>query len=76
MIKTKIAFEDIRAGDLIECVRRLDGVKSVHTGIAFEYDEGFMAPSMSAWKTSEGGLLIVSDDSDAIYRIDVLGSGV
>ncbi len=71
MIKTKIAFEDIKAGDLLEVVNKQYGVRSVFTGIAFELDEDFPAPGSSMWKTSEGGFLVVTEDADVIYRIDV-----
>jgi hypothetical protein len=71
MIKTKIAFDEIQAGDLLESVGKHDGVKVVVTGIAFVFEKNFLGPEMDAWKTSENGLLVVSGDEDTIYRIDV-----
>lgn len=70
MKKTKIAFEDIKAGDLLEVVEEMHGVKTVETAIAFEKQE--INHGFSDWLTSQGGL-IVSDATltGAIYRIDV-----
>ena len=71
MIRTKIKFEDIRAGDLLEVVSKQYGVKSVFTGIAFELDEDYPAPGSHMWKTAEGGFLVITEDDDTIYRVDV-----
>jgi hypothetical protein len=70
MIKTKITFAEIQPGDLIEVVHVGDGVKSVETGIAFEYDGDYIS-GYGSWFTSEVGLLVVEDASQTIYRIDV-----
>lgn len=68
MKKTKIKFEDIQAGDLLEVVGNLSGVKSVVTGIAFESDT---APDGEIiWMTSEGGAIVFQWDRDAIYRVE------
>jgi hypothetical protein len=71
MKKTKIAFEDIKAGDLIEVNKTEYGVKNQHTGIAFELERDFAAPGTDAWKTSEDGIISVSNNGETIYRIDV-----
>lgn len=69
MKKTKIAFEDIKAGDLLEVVAVINGIKYTGTGIAFEKSKTKQGDS--EWQTSEGGTLTIEDDEDAIYRIDV-----
>lgn len=73
MIKTKIAFEDIRAGDLLEVVVKDFGVKSVLTGIAFKLERMDTGVSRESiwWATSEGGMIVNTDEDAAIYRIDV-----
>jgi hypothetical protein len=71
MKKTRIAFEDIKAGDLIHVVKKEYGVKNEHTGVAFELERDFAAPNLHAWKTSEDGILAVNDNGEAIYRVDV-----
>lgn len=71
MKKTKINFEDIKAGDLIEVVNKSDGVKRVETGIAFTKQEDYMS-GYAAWLTSEMGLLTLEGDiNDSLSRIDV-----
>jgi hypothetical protein len=74
MIKTKIAFEDIRAGDLLEVVVVDSGVKTVLTGIAF-HEQDWMPKSQPRrhwWETSEGGMIAVAgEEGGVIYRIDV-----
>jgi hypothetical protein len=69
MKKTKIAFEDIKAGDLIEAVAVINGIKYTGTGIAFEKTKTKQGDA--EWQTSEGGTITIEDDEDAIYRIDV-----
>lgn len=72
MTKTKIAFEDIKAGDLIEVTFVDFGVKNVLTGIAFETDslnQGGLTQTW--WKTSEGGMIVTKEENADIYRIDV-----
>ena len=71
MKKTKIKFEDIKAGDLIEVVKTEYGVKNSHTGVVFECEKDFGAPGMDAWKTVQDGILAVSNNGETIYRIDV-----
>ena len=68
MKKTKINFEDIQAGDLIEVVGSYQGVKSVQTGIAFESDK---VDGETIWMTAQGGAVAMEWDRDDIYRIDV-----
>lgn len=73
MKKTRIAFEDIKAGDLLEVIVKEFGVKSVMTGIAFKLetmDSGKSRPTIW-WATSEGGMIVNTDEESAIYRIDV-----
>lgn len=73
MKKTKIAFEDIKAGDLLEIVTSDCGVKIVATGIAFAqdvFDAGRGEPEVH-WITSERGLVVAKSEGAAIYRIDV-----
>lgn len=70
MIKTKITFKEIKPGDLIEVVAKEDGVKSVETGIAFEPSDDYIS-GYGAWFTSEGGLLVIEDSAQTIWRIDV-----
>lgn len=70
MKKTKIGFDEIKAGDLIEVVGKADGVKYVTTGIAFEFEDDYIS-GYGAWFTSEVGLLAVDGDTDEFYRIDV-----
>ena len=73
MIKTKIKFEDIKAGDLLEVVLKEFGVKSVLTGIAYEKEtmETGVSRDTIWWSTSEGGMIVNTDEESAIYRIDV-----
>lgn len=68
MIKTKIKFADIKAGDLIEVVDSIHGVKTVDTGVAFEKQE--IEHGFTDWLTSQGGLL-VSDSTltGTVYRL-------
>lgn len=67
MKKTKIEFADIKAGDLIETVDIVHGVKWVLSGIVFEK---FGLGGEQEWRTSQGGNIV--DESDTlIYRIDV-----
>lgn len=65
--KTKITFSEIQPGDLIEVVDDSDGVKTVETGIAHEYEAD--TDRFGAWFTKEGGLLVIEDDVIDIYRI-------
>lgn len=69
MKKTKIGFEDIKAGDFLEVVGKFAGVKSVNTGVAFEQD--VTEDEEKVWQTSEGGNIVMQWDKDTIYRIDV-----
>lgn len=73
MIKTKIAYEDIKAGDLIEVSFVDFGVKNVLTGIAFEQDTMSMGHGLTQtwWKSSEGGMIVTKEENADIYRIDV-----
>ncbi len=74
MLKTKIAFEDIKAGDLLEVVVVDSGVKTVLTGIAFNKQDWMpkSQPSRVWWETSEGGMVAVAgEEGGVIYRIDV-----
>lgn len=73
MKKTKIKFEDIKAGDLIEATFVDFGVKNVLTGIAFELDQMSMGHGIvqTWWKTSDGGMIITKEESADIFRIDV-----
>ena len=75
MIRTKIAYEDIKAGDLLEVVVVDNGLKTVLTGIAFE-ERDYMpksAPHRKWWETSDGGMLAVDEEfgGGTIYRVDV-----
>jgi TusA-related sulfurtransferase len=74
MKKTRIAFEDIKAGDLIEVVIVDGGAKSVVTGIAFKKEEinREWQDAHVFWSTSEGSMVAVKDEQLAtIYRVDV-----
>lgn len=73
MKKTRIAFEDIKAGDLLEVVVKEFGVKSVMTGIAFKLERMDSGVSRETiwWATSEGGMIVNTDEDSAIYRIEV-----
>ncbi len=78
MKKTKIKYEDIKAGDLIEAVFVDFGVKNVLTGVAFEQDvltTGGSPVQQTWWKTSEGGMIVTKEEKAEIYRIDVLERG-
>lgn len=68
-MKTKISFAEIKPGDLIEVVDETDGVKTVQTGAAHEYDGD--TDRFGAWFTEENGLLVIEDASQDIYRVDV-----
>lgn len=68
-MKTKITFKEIQPGDLIEVVGEADGVKAVESGIAHEYDAD--TDRFGAWFTEEGGLLVIEDARQEIYRVDV-----
>lgn len=74
MKKTKIAFEDIKAGDLLEVVLVDGGVKAVLTGIAFQKEEvnaGWQDAHVF-WSTSEGSMVVAKHEEGAtIYRVDV-----
>lgn len=67
MIKTKIEFKDIRAGDLIEAVDKAHGVKMAFTGVAFEK---FGLEGEEEWHTSQGGTIVMDLDDSEIWRID------
>lgn len=69
MKKTKIAFEDIKSGDLLEVVHKASGVHEVLTGIAFESEKDHQGETV--WMTSEGGAIALEWDRDTIYRVDV-----
>lgn len=73
MKKTKIEFKDIKAGDLLEVVVKEFGVKSVMTGIAFhrEFMETGVSRETVWWSTSEGGMIVNTDEDSEIWRIDV-----
>lgn len=74
MKKTKIAFEDIQAGDLLEVTIVDCGVKYVLTGIAYEFEvlEAGSFDPVSMWNTSDGGMIVADEEDGAvIYRIDV-----
>jgi len=73
MKKTKIEFKDIKAGDLIEAVAVINGIKYTGTGVAFEKSKTKQGDS--EWQTSEGGTITIEDDEDTIYRVDVFGEG-
>lgn len=74
MKKTKIAFDDIKAGDLLEVVVVDNGVKSVITGIAFKLEILWDGDERTHvyWATSEGGMVVNSEEGADIYRIDVV----
>jgi hypothetical protein len=69
MKKTKIAFGDIKSGDLLEVVHKASGVHEVLTGIAFESEKDHQGETV--WMTSEGGAIALEWDRDTIYRVDV-----
>ncbi len=69
-MKTKIEFAEIEPGDLLEIVDESDGVKTVETGTAHEYDGDYIS-GYGSWYTEEGGLLVIEDDTQDIYRVDV-----
>lgn len=69
MKKTKITFEDIKAGDLIQTLDNVHGVKWELTGIAYELAD--LGQGDAEWRTSQGGALVDNVSEDAIYRIDV-----
>jgi hypothetical protein len=71
--KTKIKFEDIKDGDLIEAVNTMHGVKYTQLGIAFEKVQ--TPQGDYEWRTSQGGSVTVEDDEDEIYRIEFNDSG-
>jgi len=73
MKKTKIKFEDIKAGDLLEVVVKEFGVKSVMTGIAFHLEvmETGVSRETVWWSTSEGGMIVNTDEDSEIWRVDV-----
>lgn len=68
MIKTKIEFKDIKAGDLIQTVDKVHGVKWELTGIAFELVD--LGQGDLEWRTSQGGALVDNTAEEAIWRID------
>jgi hypothetical protein len=68
--KTKIEFSEIKPGDEIEVVSEVYGVKNIGSGIAHEIDGDF-ASGYGAWYTEEGGVLVIEDDTQDIYRVDV-----
>lgn len=70
MKKTKIAFGDIKAGDLIEASFTAHGVRISSTGTAFEAVKTTQGDLM--WQTSQGGLITVEDDGDDIFRVEVV----
>ena len=72
MIKTKIAFDEIQAGDLLEIVSVEQGIKAVMTGIAFEK---FERQGEIQWETAQGGLIAANYSGEEIYRIDVKEAG-
>jgi hypothetical protein len=69
-MKTKIEFAEIKPGDLVEVVNESDGVKTVDTGTAHEH-EGDWVSGYGAWYTEEGGVLVIEDNRQDIYRVDV-----
>jgi TusA-related sulfurtransferase len=78
MTKTRIAFEDVKAGDLLEVVVVNSGVKSVITAIAFQREELVTGRDWKGneerqvlWNTSEGGMIVANGEEAVIYRIDV-----
>jgi len=71
MIRTKIKFEDIKAGDMLYVVGKHAGLKMETTGIAFEKTGNDTAGHY--WMTSEGGTLIDDRyDDEVIYRLDLV----
>lgn len=69
-MKTKITFEEIKPGDQLEIVDETDGVRSVESGTAHEYDGDYIS-GFGSWYTSDGGLLVIEDDRQDIFRVDV-----
>lgn len=70
MKKTKIKFEDIKAGDLLEIVDNIHGIKIVEAGVAFEKQT--IMSGFTDWLTSQGGLLISdSTFTGSLFRVDV-----
>jgi hypothetical protein len=67
--KTKIEFSEIKPGDEIEVVSEVYGVKNIGSGIAHEIDGDFTS-GYGAWYTEEGGVLVIEDDTQDIYRVD------
>lgn len=70
MKKTKITFEEIKAGDMILTEYTAHGVKSTAMGIAFEQYK--TRSGFTEWRTAQGGT-ITDDmvDEDAIYRVEI-----
>lgn len=75
MNKTKIAFKDIKAGDLLKVVVVDAGVRSVLTGVAFKLEILWDGDERTHvyWATSEGGMIVNDEEGATIYRIDVTG---
>jgi hypothetical protein len=73
MKKTKIKFEDIKAGDLLEVVVIDDGVKSVLTAVAFEIETLKIGQRdvQVWWKTSEGGMIVTKEEEAGIFRLEI-----
>lgn len=73
MKRTKIKFEDIKAGDLLEVVLVDNGVKSVLTGTAFKLEILWDGDERTHvyWATSEGGMVVNDEEGADIWRIDV-----
>lgn len=73
MKKTKIAFEDIKAGDLLEVVVLDAGVKSVLTGVAFKLEILWDGDERTHvyWATSEGGMIVNDEEGAVIHRVEV-----
>lgn len=67
MIKTRIEFKDIKAGDLVEAVDKVYGVKLAATGVAFER---FEVDGGEEWRTTQGGIIVADSDAAEIWRID------
>jgi hypothetical protein len=67
MVKTKIEFKDIQAGDLVEAVDKVYGVKLAASGVAFEK---FGLDGGEEWRTSQGGIIVADWDAAEIWRID------
>lgn len=74
MNKTKLKFEDIKAGDLLEVVLVDNGVKSVLTGTAFKLEILWDGDERTHvyWATSEGGMIVNDEEGADIWRIDVM----